>query len=210
MSLLAASLLLLAQPAANIGLEPELRLLSHEEMSAALKDCGLKEVKVSYVAEYQSDVVEIDDLKVSEEQLRCSFWAVDHTPYIVFWSQDIEPRYYEIAQEFLLPRAQARARAYFTERGDLDSLPVRASDETDLGFAKRIESFCGPKAVGFFTDEYGGLVGSPDWILGGDFISQAETLNCLMQAAYLTGLDVGFIGNEKYAEETKEAKETRE
>lgn len=189
------ALLLLQTPA-----EPEIRLLSHEEMDKALRKCGFEQVSISYVDEFQSDVVEIGDAVATDEQLICAFKTSDYTPYMLIWQDENQARFYEISAELTRPRAKAAARRYFEERGDLDGLPVWLADENEIEFARRLESFCGPDAAGFFTDEFGGVTVARGWLAEGNYEELAQTLTCLMQASVLFDLPVGFIGNEKATE----------
>lgn len=204
--MLAAAGLLLATHGAT---EPVYEQPTHDEMRARIELCGFEQVAVVYEESLQSDVVSIEDSEATDEQLLCAAKAVDLTFYIAEFAPDLTGRFYELREELARPRAVAASKAYFAERSDFGQLPERASEESDIEFARRVEKFCGPQAIGVFTDEFGGIGISQTWM--GEILKEgptsevfefyAETLGCLMHASTLTDLEFGFVGNERFLED---------
>ncbi|MCB2083516.1 MAG: hypothetical protein KDD90_05630 [Sphingomonadaceae bacterium] len=200
--LLGASLL--ATLVGVAGTEPadDYEEVSHAQMGERLEACGFKSTEISYQDYLQSDTVRVADQVVSDEQLRCLIAATRKTFFVV----EIDPphalQYYELLDEITRPERVAKFEAWFAERPELGIPPTQRADESEDEFTGRIEAFCGPRAAGAFTREYGVLSFSPDWTLslsdskGMDF----ETFGCVFYAASLSDLPVGFIGNEKVGE----------
>jgi len=184
-----------------IVVEPELRRPSHSEMDGELRQCGIHHFTIRYEEDLQSEVVEVRDAQVTDDQLRCIYRTADYTPYLVLWADDrLRMRYYELGDQLARPRALARARAYFDARPELGKPPVRKSGQSELDFARSIERFCGPLASGAFSDEHGSLTVSGDWLDPDGFLEKSEVFGCLLQASTVSGLEIGFLANEKAAE----------
>lgn len=203
MILWAASLALALQG----GEWPEYEPVPNEEMEARLKDCGFEQVTAEYDEALQRNTVSIGDKEASDEQIKCAANAIDLTLHMPSFSLELTERYYAEAQELARPRAKAIAKAYFSEKPELGEVPMRAQGESEEDFAGRLESFCGLEAKGAFTAKIGALTISPKWgeIVERDFRKGSEMLGCLMFAATLNDLEVGIIGNERYAEESTSA-----
>ena len=53
---------------------------------------------------------------------------------------------------------------------------------------------------GFFTQEYGSVTISSDWLSSSDQMFNAPGFECLLNASALTGVPIGFVGNEAASE----------
>ncbi|MEP2735394.1 MAG: hypothetical protein ABJP34_03770 [Erythrobacter sp.] len=125
------------------------------------------------------------------------------TFHFALFKGDLMQRFQEFSAELTRPRAVAQAEAYFAERPELGELPQRKDGETDIVLARRLEKFCGPAAVGLFTDQFGMLSVGHDWLQrpAEDFAKRSEVFGCVFQAAVLVDLEFGFIGIDRYSVE---------
>ena len=180
--------------------QPLARVISHNEMRAALNDCGLHHLRITYEDDLQSDMVWINDTQVTDGQLECAFLAQDGTGYLLDWHQTIRPRYYSISSTFWQERELASAETYFADRPELGAVPMRGAGQSDLNFAREIERFCGGGATGFTDYQYGTITISADWLLAHNLDDGGETFGCMMNAFAIRSLKFGFIGNGLAAE----------
>lgn len=176
---------------------------SRKEMRAKIEECGFEEVRV-YKNKVKATVVQVKDASATDEQLRCAAERIDKTFYGHEFSPELAGRFSAIKAEVARPRQIAQARARFAREPEKGPPPERLDGETDAALASRIETFCGPKAKGALDARFGpaGTVAiSPEWMapMQGnlDAIADlAETMGCLMQAAVIADLQLGFAGND--------------
>lgn len=201
---LAASLLGLAQAAnGTFDSNAYYETWSRKEMRQKIEECGFEKVKV-YRNKAKAVVVQVEDTNASDEQLRCAAQRIDKTFYGHEFSPELAERFFVVKAEVARPRQVAQARAQFTKEPEKGPPPERLDGETDTALASRIETFCGPKAKGALDARFGptGTVTlSPEWMgpMQGNLeaiADLAETMGCLMQAAVIADLEVGFIGND--------------
>lgn len=201
--LLAAALLWSGQGYSAADVSVDFEQISHREMARRMSDCGLTSVDIGYQDELQSDVVSIADPEISSDKLRCIAEKSWKTFYIVEFAEPYWLQYAEITNELWNPIMVSQARLHFSERPELGPPPERREGESDPELAKRIQTFCGPKATGAFTFEYGGSAAiSPDWATDLDIANpdSVEMFSCLTNAALLAGLRFGLIGNGEFLE----------
>ncbi len=192
LGLAAAATLAVSAAQADTG---EYRHLTQAEISAALRECGLYDVNVSEDDDALANFVMIDDLEVSDAQLECAFYAADRTGYVLAWSEIVSPGYYELAASLMKPRVVAAAQSYFSGRPELGDLPERAAGESDLDFARKLERFCGLDE-NIVTEVFGDSLSlSPTMDPDADYEKLTLDLGCVMNAAVLLDLKIGFIGN---------------
>ncbi|KEO88897.1 hypothetical protein EH31_15815 [Erythrobacter longus] len=176
---------------------------SSKEVRAKIEECGFEEVRV-YKNKAKATVVQVKDTSASDAELRCAAERIDKTFYGYEFSPELAERFFAIKAEVARPRQIAQARARFAREPEKGPPPERLTGETDAALASRIETFCGPKAKGALDAGFGpaGMVTiSPEWMgpMQGnlDAIADlAETMGCLMQAAVIADLEVGFVGND--------------
>ena len=137
--------------------------LTYQEVTDRLSACGVKQISISFDEELQDDVIQIGDTDLSDSQLRCIVHATHKTFYNVELQGPFLGSYYEIREELAWPETKARLEAFFAERPHLGPPPQRIDGESDDDLAQRIELFCGPKAKGAFTREFGALTISMEW-----------------------------------------------
>ena len=198
LGLAAAATLAVSAAQAVMG---EYRHLTQAEISAALRECGMHHVNVSEDDDALANLVMIDDLEVSDAQLECAFFAADRTGYVLAWGEFVSPRYYELAASLMKPRVVAAAQSYFAGRPELGDLPERAAGESDLDFARKLERFCGLDE-NLVMDVFGDRLSlSPTMDPDADYEKLTLDLGCVMNAAVLLDLKIGFVGNETEAGE---------
>lgn len=176
---------------------------SREEVREKIEGCGFEEVRV-YKNKAKATVVQVKDTRATDEQLRCAAERIDKTFYGHEFSPELAERFARFKAEVARPRQVAQARARFAREAEKGPPPERLVGETDAALASRIETFCGPKAKGALDARFGPagtVVLSPEWIgpLQGNLDAIAdlsETMGCLMQAAVIADLAVGFVGND--------------
>jgi hypothetical protein len=90
---------------------------------------------------------------------------------------------------------QYNPREWLRQRGLLAEAPkyVKGKDD-NLRFAHRLENVCGPKAMGMFRLVDGHVVLWPAPV--GNAAADFSTVECLINAAAVSGMPLGFVGNE--------------
>ncbi len=168
------------------------------EIDHELRACGFQHFSVTYDNSIQYGSVELRDSQVTDQQLRCAFHAQDRSGYILLWSdRRVLTRFYEITQELTKPHLEVEAQAYFASRPELGALPTRNAGPSEIDFARRIERFCGPDAQGLFVDYYGAAAINSAWFDSDRFEPASAAFKCVFYASTLTGLSLGFFGNDK-------------
>lgn len=174
---------------------------AHEEVQTRLETCGFEHVTVGYQEALRSDVVAVTDETASDEEVLCAAKALDSTIYISLFEPGISERFSKFSDDLARPRLRTLAEEYFAERPELGEPPTRLADETDAALAKRIETFCGPKATGAFAAKNGRIAISASWIKafiqnGDAWDAYFETYGCLYRAALFADMRIGIIGND--------------
>ena len=174
------------------------------EIDAALRACGLNHLSIVYDPELQMLAAIVRDVQVSDAQLRCAYDLSVEGDYDLQWTEQTRARYWSMASRIGQERAIAKARAYFAARPDLGPVPQRASGQSQIDFARQLERYCGHDMHGFFTQEYGSVIVSSDWLSArlssADQMFDAPGFECLLNASALTGVPIGFVGNEAASE----------
>ena len=199
--LLAAFLLSIAGDAGKGVPRDTFEAVSSDEMAARMKACGFEKVEISYQDYVQSDVVQIGDRAIGDEQMRCLVENTRKTSYLVEVDPGSRARYYELLGELWRPEQLARIRAWLAERPELGPPPDRLEGESDDLLAERIEDFCGDDADGAFAREFGVLTLSGDWLMSKSQNRDLDTFECILNTAFLANLPLGFVGNEKFVED---------
>ena len=176
---------------------------SRKEMRAQIKDCGFEEVKV-YKNKAKATVVKVDDTSATDRQLQCAADRIDRTFYYYEFSPELAERFAVFKEAVARPRQIAQARARFAKEPERGVPPERMAGESDAALADRIEAFCGPQANGALDTQLtvpGAAAVSPEWMArfqnSIDGITEmAEAMGCVMQAATIADLKVGFLGND--------------
>jgi hypothetical protein len=176
-----------------------------EVAAERVRACGFDQVSVKDDDELQEEVVEVSGVSdVPEAKMRCAVQvSLDTDRYVIFPepANDTYWRLYSQMEE-KSPRAaaatdwmQGYSREWLRQRGLLAKVPkyVKGKDD-NLRFARRIEAVCGPKANGAFRLLKGYLVlwPTPTEKRRMDF----STVECLVNAAAVSGMRMGFVGNE--------------
>ena len=184
------------------------------QLEAAVTRCGvpLAEVQISYEDYLQSEEIRVLSSKLSDDQISCLLKTASAAPFPIVSFQDEHVR----TREFELSRADAKnkARDWLNKRGMLAELPTfDTSRESPLGFARRIETFCGikPGDALEINEQLGIVTPRMEWVgrplqrgwlwrkLNADRHNQQ--FECLLNViaasnAESQGIKFGFVGNE--------------
>ena len=198
-----AALLFLSGAAAQASALPA--PVPPEVAAERVRACGFDQVSVKDDDELQEEVVEVSGASaVPESKMRCAVQlSLDTDRYVIF-PEPANTTYWRLYPEMeeKSPRAAAagawmqdNAREWLRQRGLLAKVPKYEKGKSDnLRFARRLENVCGPKAKGMFRSFHGhvdlwpGPPGKPPV----DF----PTVECLISAAAVSGMPLGFVGNE--------------
>jgi hypothetical protein len=171
-----------------------------QEAANRLAQCGFGPVTTRYDADLDEDVLIATGAKsATDEQLACADRAVSY--YTLQLSPNIQPHYDAKREARLSELFQTQARDWLAARGLLNRLPKYQEGVTnDAGFARQVESLCGPRAKGAFESKFGVHAFSPEWIRRElkPTASDQGVFWCLVSATTAAGFKVGFIGNEYY------------
>jgi hypothetical protein len=159
--------------------------------------CGLGRATTREDAVLQETVLMIRPDRADDAQLTCVDAAAD--TYNMELPEPLQSRFYAIRFSRLLGKSKDVARDWFAARGMLARFPeYRRGD--DIGFARVIEQLCGPEAAGAFQAPGGTVSFEFNWMERQmRERPDSETLPCLIHAIALSGLPVGFVGNEEAA-----------
>jgi hypothetical protein len=201
MAILAALLFLSdAAPQANALPAP----VPAEVAAERVRACGFDHGVVKNDDVFEEEVVEVSGVSdVPESKMRCAVQVSLDTDHYVIFPEPPNATYWNLysQMEEKSPRAAAAAwmqndaRDWLRQRGLLAKVPKYEKGKSDnLRFARQIENVCGPKAKGAFrmfhghVDLWPGPPGKPPV----DF----STVECLISAAAVSGMPLGFVGNE--------------
>lgn len=131
---------------------------------------------------------------VTDEQLACIDKAAEF--YDVTLPAPMQPRFEAIREARAAAVVAADSRRWLSARGLLTRLPTYTPGTTrDIDFARQIEDLC--DARGAFSPRYGFHAVDPDWATQhSDPRAANEPLACIFNAAWVSGYEMGFIGNE--------------
>jgi len=198
-----AALLFLSGAAAQASALPA--PASAEVAAERVRACGFDHVAVKDDDELQEEVVQVSGVSaVPESKIRCAVQvSVDTDRYVIF-PEPASQTYWRLYSEMedKSPRAvaagawmQDNAREWLRQRGLLAKVPkyVKGKDD-NLRFAHRLENVCRPKAKAMFRLVDGHVVLWPAPV--GNAAADFSTVECLISAAEVSGMPLGFVGNE--------------
>lgn len=201
MSLLATIvpiLILGSSPVPEAPAPPE--LISPEAAARQVTRCGAGAVDIRYDDLLQSYILAVRD--ATEAQLPCIESAVGY--HDVELPPELQKRFDAIRAEKYSASYRAEAVAWLSKRGLLERVSkLRAGETDEAAFSRELEAICGPAAKGALQSEYGPRTISPEWIRKIPLPPTAEddeAVSCLMAAAYVSGFELGLVGNEAFAE----------
>lgn len=186
-----------------------------QQLTQRVEQCGVAaaDARISYVNDFQSDVIYVTAKKLDDPQIEClDIAGFKHpTAIVIFADEELSTRSRELARE----RAQIAARERLAKQGKLDHLPAFDPQRDDLSkFARRVESFCGfePGSVlevnadlGIVTYKMSDIqqaIQSGGFTIPSSDPSQNEKFTCLSDALLVSAdMEMGFIGNEAYRPE---------
>lgn len=165
-----------------------------------ITQCGTGAVDIRYDDLLKSYVLTVRD--ATEAQLRCIETAAGY--HDVELQPALQKAFDEIRAAKYSAVYQDHAVAWLSSRGLLDKVPkFRAGVTDEAAFSGKLEMFCGPAAEGALQSEYGPRTISPEWLRKLPLPQSAgddEAISCLMATASVAGFELGFIGNEAFAE----------
>ena len=161
--------------------------------------CGFKKVDSKFDDTLQEDVIEVlDDVSISDEQLRCAALVSLSSSYYVTFPATTEKAYQPLYWSLSREQGKADAKAWLDKRGLLSRLPTYDPKQSNnSAFVRSLENLCGPKASGTLK-VLNGMATFSDSALATGALDE-ETLWCLTNAAAASGYPLGFIGNEAVA-----------
>lgn len=166
---------------------------SRKEMRARIEACGFDDVKL-VKNKAKRVVVRVKDVSATDEELICAAAEIDTTFYGNQFSPELAERFALIHARVARPRRIAEARTRFAKEPERGTPPERLEGETNVELAKRVETFCGPKAEGAIASQSGQLAISAQWMAAQSstlegIVEMSDTLGCLFQASVIAGLD---------------------
>ena len=115
------------------------------------------------------------------------------TGYFVEFPEALDVQYQRLYIQAAHDRYDSEARKWLDRRGILAKLPMYVEGKSDRHAVElKIEELCGPKAKGQLTK--GKMFPDDTNIPSVD----DETFMCVFNAATVSGLRIGFVGNEYY------------
>ena len=198
-----AALLFLSGAAAQASALPA--PVPPEVAAERVRACGFDQVSVKEDDTLQEEVVEVSGASaVPESKMRCAVQVSLDTDRYVIFPEPANAAYWRLysQMEEKSPRAAAAtawmqgwSRDWLRRRGLLAKVPKYEEGKSDnLRFARRLENVCGPKAKGMFrlVDRHVVLWPAPVGKAAADF----STVECLVNTAAVSGMPLGFVGNE--------------
>lgn len=174
-----------------------------ERVQAMVEACDVADATVGFDKLLQSDVVTFSErIDLNEIQLACLAEVAFQTGYTFLIPEAFAPAFYAHKEAIAAPWNRELATEHLAELGKLAGLPVPAEGETDVEFARKLESHC--EAHGALSSEFGPQAISPDWVVGqrSDFDTTGKAMLCLLSSGTLSGFEIGMIGNEAMSENT--------
>ncbi len=186
--------LLLLQAAAQARDLPEDEI-NPDAALGRVKACGFAQVDMKVDDVLQEGVVVVSGLtEATDKQLRCAADASLATTTFVEFPQPLDERYQRLYVRVAKQRYEVRARAWLDQRGILAKLPTYVEGKSDRHAVElKIEELCGPKAKGQLTEGKMFSADDPD-----SLSIDAETFQCVYYGADISGLRIGFVGNDYY------------
>ena len=157
--------------------------------------CGFPSVALRFDQALNQYMVVVPGIQeASDAQLRCAANVSLDTDYYVSFRVPLNRRYEQVYWPMAESEGRAGAREWLARRGLLAKLPRYESGKTDaLAYARKLEYLCGPRAHGAFAVEQGTLT-----LRGGSGRHprlDSETVDCLMNAQWASGLPTVLAGN---------------
>lgn len=174
---------------------------SDKELRRAIEACGFEDVWVGRNKAKRA-IVRVKDTEATDKELICAATIIDTTFKTGEFSPELAPRYSTFKAEIARPRQVATARIWFAKNPEMGPPPEREEGESDAEIAERVESFCGPKAKGFFAEQGERMVASPDWAsrYSGNLdaiMEMADTMGCVIQASFIAELEFDMPQSQK-------------
>ena len=195
-----SSLLMLALSASQF-IDPAAQVTA-EVAVERVRECGFSNVESKYEEELQSAVIIVSGTApATDAQLRCAAELASSTLTIIEFPHQLDAKYRQIHLTVAEARAKAYATAWLEQRGLLSKLPRYEEGKTKpLEFWKSVERLCGKAAHGAFVAKDGEVAFSQNWLMASAAGSKnrEEAFYCLMNAASVSGIKFGFVGNEAY------------
>ena len=111
-----------------------------------------------------------------------------------------QPRFNAIREAHSADLMASEAREWLKTHDLLDQIPKYDAGVTDdAAYGRKVEKLC--RADGALRSSYGPHALSPEWAMehASDDRIEDGPLTCLLNVAWATGLNIGFIGNEQTA-----------
>jgi hypothetical protein len=193
---------------AALALEATVSISDYQAITDADADrrarsCGLNHIAISHDELEQNDYLIVSDEEISPDQLMCLATAFDATNLNVIVPEAHIEAFYRFANELAAPRNRRIAREQLAEMGYSEPPTYDPATMTDAEYAKQLEQFCGPEAEGALGSTWGPRTLSPGFVTLEDLSDEAKlkAQYCLFVAGAVSGFNIGFIGNERVAED---------
>jgi hypothetical protein len=160
--------------------------------------CGIGPVTVKSEAELDTEVLVVTaNGPLTDEQIACIDKAASF--YDVKLPASAQSRFDRARETRAAAYMAGEGRKWLLAHRLLDRLPSYRSGVTqDADVAHKIEELC--HAEGALSSSFGVHAVSPDWVMkNSGKIKQDGPFVCLLNAAWASGYQLGFIGNEAYA-----------
>lgn len=179
------------------------RTITDAEAVRRARSCGLNHIAINHEELEQIDYLIVSDEEISHDQLMCLARAFDATNLNVIVPEPHIGAYYGLANELAAPRNRRIAREQLAEMGYGEPPTYDPATMTDADYAKLLEQFCGPEAEGALGSTWGPRTLSPGFVTLDDLSDEAKlkAQYCLFVAGAVSGFNIGFIGNERVAED---------
>lgn len=185
---LALSALLLSAAAPQAG-EAALGRVWPGLAAERVRACGLPNVTLAYQRDLDAYVVVVSGAQsASDDRLRCAAKVSLETDYTIIFPAMLSQRYDQVYWPMADAMSRQAARAWLAKRGL--KLPVYAKGSDQLGYARKLERMCGPRAGGAFVIEEGFVT-----LSSGNSRLDAATFDCLANALSASGLPSGIAGH---------------
>jgi hypothetical protein len=185
---------------------------TYEQVIEEIVRCDIprSNVRIKYQNYLRSDGITISDLgPLNDKKFGCLKAAVHPFYILTIANQAQQAAFYDCSRRDDRPAELADARAWLTAKGLMEKLPSFSTNQGLTDFAGALESACG-LAKGSALKPLGesSLAVRPDFLIGKDFETASDSLECLMKMfaasnAQEHDISFGFIGNEADAEEDK-------
>lgn len=177
---------------------PEARA-SVETIAKGIRECGFDSARFGYDGDMQDDVIFVSHTgDANDASIDCVARLYIASAYWIEMPERLRERFFAATERIGRPAAIARSTKWLRENDLLDGLPQYDPEAPIMETARSFEKHCGVEAKGIFTTSYGSLTISPEWIADGRLLADKEpAFTCILHSAAVTGLPIGFVGNER-------------